>query len=64
MATLILRDVRHQALGAFQQYLRNQNMFCIYDIGYDKLAAILSKPQLCAKSLTLENCVLPFSGAG
>ena len=22
-------DVRHQALGAIQQYLRNQNMFCI-----------------------------------
>ena len=31
-------DVRYQALGAIRQYLRNQNMFCIYDVGYDKLA--------------------------
>src|SRR5262249_53783391 len=36
------QEVREQALGAFQQYLRNQNMFCIYDVGYDKLAPFFS----------------------
>ena len=57
-------DVSHQALGAFQQYLRNQNMFCIYDVGYDKLAPFFSNPNYAAKSLTLENCVFPLLGRG
>ena len=57
-------DVRCQALGAIQQYLRNQNMFCIYDVGYDKLAPFFSNPNYAPKSLTLENSVFPVLGRG
>ena len=55
-------DVRHQALGAIQQYLRNQNMFCIYDVGYDKLAPFFSNPNYAPKALALEKFRVPDPG--
>jgi len=39
-------DVREQALGAFQQYSRNQNMFCFWDTGYDKFSSNDVKRQI------------------
>jgi hypothetical protein len=56
--------VRDQALGAFQQYLRNQNMFCIYDVGYDKLAPIFSNPNYAPKARSIENTSFSTLGRG
>ena len=56
--------VRDQALGALQQYLRNQNMFCIYDVGYDKLAPFFSNPNYAPKALFIENSVFSEIGRG
>lgn len=47
-------DVREQALGAFQQYLRNQNMFAFYHVGRDCLAPALSNSNYHPKQLTVE----------
>lgn len=57
-------DVREQALGAFQQYLRNQNMFCFWDLEYDKLVPMMSNPNFHPKSLVIENCVFNSLGRG
>jgi hypothetical protein len=58
-------DVTYQALGAFQQYLRNQNMFCIWDIGYDKLAPMMSNGNYHPpKQQVVENCVFHRRGRG
>lgn len=37
-------------LGAFQQYLRNQNMFCFWDREYDKLVPFMSNNNFHPKS--------------
>lgn len=47
-------DVREQALGAFQQYLRNQNMFAFYHAKRDCLAPALSNPNYHPKYLSIE----------
>jgi len=47
-------DVREQALGAFQQYLRNQNMFAFYHITRDCLAPALSNSNFNPKIATIE----------
>ncbi|MDD2316833.1 MAG: hypothetical protein PHD57_05745 [Desulfobacterales bacterium] len=57
-------DVREQALGAFQQYLRNQNMFCFWDIGYDKLVPFMSNANYNPKNLVVENCGFHKLGRG
>jgi putative DNA methylase len=57
-------DVSEQVLGAFQQYLRNQNMFCFWDIGYDKLVPMLSNANFHPKSLVIENGVFHKLGRG
>ncbi len=57
-------DVREQALGAFQQYLRNQNMFCFWDISRDCMAPHLSNANYHPKSLVVENCVFHSLGRG
>ena len=56
--------VRLQAIGAFQQYLRNQNMFCIYDVGYDKLAPFFSNSNYAPKARSVENSVFGKLGRG
>lgn len=57
-------DVREQALGAFQQYLRNQNMFCFWDISRDCMAPHMSNANYHPKSLVIENCVFNPIGRG
>jgi hypothetical protein len=57
-------DVREQALGAFQQYLRNQNMFAIWNITADKMEPFFSESNYNPKNLTIENSVFPSLGRG
>jgi len=51
-------------LGAFQQYLRNQCMFTIWDISRDCMAPHLSNNNYHPKSTMVENCVFPDLGRG
>lgn len=48
-------SVAMQALGAFQQYLRNQSMFSFYHAGRDCLAPTLSNAHFHPKSLVIES---------
>lgn len=56
--------VRDFVLGAFQQYLRNQNMFCFWDSGYDKLVPHMSNNNFHPKSNLVENSVFSTLGRG
>lgn len=47
-------DVLEQAIGAFQQYLRNQNMFAFYHVKRDCLAPALSNSNYHPKSAVVE----------
>jgi DNA modification methylase len=58
------KEIAEFVLGAYQQYLRNQNMFCIWDIGYDKLVPHLSNNNYHPKSTMVENCVFANLGRG
>lgn len=51
-------------LGAFQQYLRNQNMFCFWDISRDCMAPMMSNSNYHPKMNVVENCVYPSLGRG
>ena len=55
---------REYVLGAFQQYLRNQNMFCFWDISRDCLAPHMSKTSFHPKANVVENCVFGKLGRG
>lgn len=55
---------REFVLGAYQQYLRNQNMFCFWDSGYDKLVPHMSNNNFHPKNNVVENCVFPVLGRG
>lgn len=55
---------REFVLGAYQQYLRNQNMFCFWDISRDCLAPHLSNNNFHPKNNVVENCVFPALGRG
>lgn len=55
---------REAALGAFQQYLRNQNLFCIWDTGYDKLVPHFSNNNFYPKNNAVENNVFAKVGRG
>lgn len=57
-------EAREIVLGAFQQYLRNENMFCFWDRGYDKLVPHLSNNNFHPKNTAIENCVFPNLGRG
>ena len=57
-------DICEQVLGAFQQYLRNENMFCFWDMGYDKLVPALSNANFHPKNNVVENCVFHSLGRG
>ncbi|MGC8733390.1 MAG: hypothetical protein ACP5RC_14190, partial [Halothiobacillaceae bacterium] len=57
-------QVREYVLGAFQQYLRNQNLFCFWDSGYDKLVPHMSNNNYHPKNNVVENCVFPALGRG
>ena len=56
--------VREFVLGAFQQYLRNQNLFCFWDSGYDKLVPHMSNNNYHPKSNVVENSVFSSLGRG
>ena len=60
----VSNTAKELALSAFQQYLRNQNMFCIWDKGYDKLVPMLSNSNFAPKITVVENCVFPRLGRG
>jgi putative DNA methylase len=47
--------INQHIMGGFQQYLRNQNMFCFWDIGYDKLVPMLSNNNFHPKINVIEN---------
>lgn len=57
-------EVREFVLGAYQQYLRNQNLFCFWDISRDCLAPHMSNNNFHPKSNVVENCVFPSLGRG
>jgi hypothetical protein len=57
-------QIREFVMGAFQHYLRNQNMFCIWDRGYDKLAPHMSNNNFHPKATPIENCVFGALGRG
>jgi adenine-specific DNA methylase len=56
--------VREYVLGAFQQYLRNQNSFCFWDIGYDKLVPHMSNNNFHPKNNVVENNLFSTLGRG
>jgi putative DNA methylase len=58
------RETKEFLLGSFQQHLRNQNMFCFWDIGYDKLVPHMSNNNYHPKNNLIENCVFPKLGRG
>ena len=57
-------DVREQVLGAFQQYLRNQNMFCLWNKAADQLEPLFSNPNFNPKQTSIENAVFTKIGRG
>jgi putative DNA methylase len=57
-------NVREFVLGAYQQYLRNQNLFCFWDISRDCLAPHMSNNNYHPKNNVVENCVFPVLGRG
>ena len=57
-------DVREQALGAFQQYLRNQNSFIFWNPQRDTPEPMFSNANYHPKQLTIENCVFNDLGRG
>lgn len=57
-------EVREYVLAAFQQYLRNQNMFTIWNAQADKLEPMFSNNNYHPKSTVVENCAFPKLGRG
>nr|WP_311528731.1 DUF1156 domain-containing protein [uncultured Ralstonia sp.] len=57
-------SAREYVLGAYQQYLRNQNSFCFWDSGYDKLVPHMSNNNFHPKNNVVENCVFSVLGRG
>ena len=57
-------EAREYVLGAFQQYLRNQNMFTIWNPQRDTLEPMFSNNNYHPKSTVVENCVFAELGRG
>jgi adenine-specific DNA methylase len=57
-------DVKEQSLGAFQQYIRNQNMFCLWNKAADQLEPLFSNPNFNPKQTSIENAVFTKIGRG
>jgi adenine-specific DNA methylase len=57
-------SVREYVLGGFQQYLRNQNMFCFWNIQADKLEPHFSNNNFHPKTTAIENSVFANLGRG
>lgn len=56
--------VREFVLGAFQQYLRNQSLFTLWNAQGDKLEPQFANNNFHPKSTVVENCVFPSLGRG
>lgn len=56
--------VREYILGGFQQYLRNQNMFCFWNPQRDTPEPHFSNNNYHPKTTAIENCVFPSLGRG
>lgn len=52
------------ALGVLQQYLRNQNLFCFWNIQADKMEPMFTSNNYHSKSLPIENSVFSALGRG
>lgn len=57
-------DVREYVLGAFQQYLRNQSLFTLWNVKADKLEPQFANNNYHPKATTVENCVFANLGRG
>lgn len=57
-------DVKDILMGIFQQYLRNQNMFCFWNTAADKLEPMFSNNNYHPKSTVIENNVFGKYGRG
>lgn len=57
-------ETKESVLGGFQQYLRNQNLFCFWNPQGDKMEPHFSKSNFHPKSTAIENCVFPKLGRG
>ena len=57
-------QVREFVLGAFQQYLRNQSQFTLWNVQGDKLEPQFANNNFHPKSTVVENCVFPTLGRG
>jgi putative DNA methylase len=57
-------EVREFVLGAFQQYLRNQCMFTLWNTAADKLEPMFANNNYHPKSTVVENCVFAPCGRG
>lgn len=57
-------EAKESLLGAFQQYVRNQNLLCFWDEGYDKLVPHFSGNNYSLKSKPVENNLLARLGRG
>ena len=57
-------DTREVVLSVFQQYLRNQNMFCFWNPQRDSLEPMFSNANFHPKSTVIENCVFANLGRG
>jgi putative DNA methylase len=55
---------REYVLGSFQQYLRNQNMFCFWNSGADKMEPHYSRNSFHPKLTAIENSVFGTLGRG
>ncbi|MDA9421571.1 DUF1156 domain-containing protein [Bradyrhizobium sp. CCBAU 53380] len=55
---------REFVLGAFQQYLRNQSLFTLWNVSGDKLEPQFANNNFHPKSTVVENCVFPALGRG
>lgn len=56
--------VREYILGAFQQYLRNQSLFTLWNIQGDKLEPQFANNNYHPKATVIENCVFADLGRG
>ena len=55
---------REYILAVFQQYIRNQNLFTIWNAAADKMEPHFSNNNFHPKSTTIENCVFSNLGRG
>lgn len=57
-------EIREYVLGAFQQYLRNQSLFTLWNVQADKLEPQFANNNYHPKATTVENCVFASLGRG